>query len=83
MNSSWWWLVILAVFLGIVLGVPIGYRFGKKDMELKFEEWRQAEIRKKQTQLHRNGRRLPAVEGAGPPIVTRRMTFRRGPVPRK
>jgi uncharacterized protein YneF (UPF0154 family) len=82
-NSSWLWLVILAVILGAIGGIPLGYWCGKRDMELKFEEWRQAQIRKKQVQLNRNGRRLPAVEGAGPPIVQRRMAFRRGPIPKK
>lgn len=83
MNSSWWWLVFLAAIAGCLVGIWIGYRQGKKDMELKFEEWRQAEIRKKQVQLARNGRRLPAVEGAGPPIVQRKVVFRRGSIPKK
>lgn len=83
MNESWWWLVIIATVAGSLPGIWIGYRYGKKDTELKFEEWRQAEIRKKQVQLNRNGRRLPAVEGAGAPIVQRKMSFRRGPYPKK
>lgn len=83
MNDSWWFLVILAAIAGCLMGVYIGYQFRKKDDEIRYEEWRQAQIRIKQTQLARNGRRLPAVEGAGPPIVQRRMTFRRNPNYRK
>lgn len=83
MNTSWWWLVVLAAIVGCLPGIWIGYRYGKKDMALKFEEWRQAEIRKKKAQLERNGRRLPAREGAGPPIIQRRVVFRRGNASRK
>lgn len=78
MNDSWWWLVIWVGAAGVVVGVPIGYWFRKKDDDLRYEEYRQAQIRIKQAQLHRNGRKLPRRRDAGAPIIVRKARFRKG-----